>query len=144
MASSIGMAAGTTSYASTASVSTADVVTFPDRYGYVTVANLGTAGVLYVTTNNIAPTVPTTSESNVYAVQPGQTEVFANQLPLWFQSSKVIPQGANQFGGGNTTSSPASPGEIQSQRSLAGQMANPGTIVQIIGAANAYVVAAAG
>lgn len=134
--------AGTTSYAQTlASTSAVDTVTFSDRYGYVSVANLGTAGVLYVTANN---TVPAVSGANVYAVQPGETQVFANQLPLWFQSSKVIPKGVNQFGGGNTASSAAGPGMVQSQESLAGQMANPGTVVQVTGAANAYVVAAAG
>jgi hypothetical protein len=142
MASSGTLAAGTTSYASSLATSGAvDVVTFPDRYGYVSVANVGTAGALYVTTDNVAPA---TSGDNVYAVQPGETQVFANQLPLWYPSSRVIPAGAIQFGGGNTTSSPSSPGEVQGQRSLAGQMANPGTIVQLTGAANAYVVGAAG
>jgi hypothetical protein len=146
MTSSSNLPAGTTAYSSTLAAGTADTVTFPDRYGYITVSNEGTTGVLSVRTDGQAATeaggVPGT---DCYAVMPGESLLLANALPTWYQSSNVIPQGAHQFGGGNTASSPSSPGTITPMESLAGQMANPGTHISIISAsANAYTVAAAG
>jgi hypothetical protein len=65
-------------------------------------------------------------------VPAGGERVIANGLPLWFQSSDVIVKGSNQFGGGNTASSPTSPGTVTPQESLAGQMANPGTSISVV------------
>lgn len=141
MASSGTLAAGTTSYSSTLTAGTADTVTFSDRYGYVTVANTGSAP-LYVRTDGSAVGV---GAADSYVIQAGETQLFANALPLWYQSRKVITKGSNEFGGGNTIDSPTNPGEIQSQASPAGQEANPGTIVSLISNdAVAYTVAAAG
>jgi hypothetical protein len=143
MSSSGALAAGTTSYSSTTATGTADTVTFQDRYGYVTVTNESTSGVLSVRTDGQAATETSGVPGvNCYAVGPGETQVFANARPLWFQSSRVIPQGSNQFGSGNAA---ASPGSVTPMESLAGQMANPGTSVSIISsAAVQYTVAAAG
>jgi hypothetical protein len=125
---------------------TAEATVFADRFGYVLVQNTGSA-VLYVTADGSAPLGATdaTGGSGV-AVQPGGQSVLANGLPLWYPSSKVIPLGANQFGGGNTSDSAASPGMVQSQRSLAGQMANPGTKVTVLGAtaAQTYTISGTG
>jgi hypothetical protein len=132
---------GTFSYAQTLTASTADTVSFGDRAGYVTVANLG-ATVIYARADGTAALV---AAEGTYAVLPGESALLANGSPLWYQSSKVIPSGVNQFGGGNTATSPSSPGEVQSQRSLAGQMANPGTIVSLISTAGeSYSVEFAG
>jgi hypothetical protein len=83
--------AGTTAYSSTLAAGTADLVEFPDRYGYVTVSNEGTSGVLSVRTDGQDATessgVPGT---DCYVVMPGETALFANGLPLWYPSSNVI------------------------------------------------------
>jgi hypothetical protein len=132
---------GTFSFGQTLAADTADSVTFADRAGYVTVTNIGTT-VIYARADDQAATV---AGEDCYAVLPGESALLANGLPLWYQSSRVIPQGVNEFGGENTASSPSSPGEVQSQRSLAGQMANPGTTVSLIStAAESYVVSFAG
>lgn len=128
------VAAGT----SVASLTAAGTLQFADRYGYMQVTNPGTA-VIYASADP-ANTAPSTSNDGI-PVAGGATVLVANQNPVWYQSSKVIPQGANQFGNGNTASSPSSPGMVQSQRSLAGQMTNPGTTVS---ASGACTVAAAG
>jgi hypothetical protein len=111
--------------------STAETTTFADRYGYVTVQNLSaTAGqLLYVRADGTAATV---GGQGCLVVPAGGQVVIANGEPLWYQSSKVIAQGANQFGGGNTASSPSNPGTVTPMESLAGQMANPGTHVSVI------------
>jgi len=141
MASSGTLAAGTSAYSSTLVATAADLVTFSDRYGYLTVTNTGTT-VLYVRTDGQAATI---AGNDCLAVMPGESELVANTLPLWYQSSKVIPAGVNQFGSGNTTDSPASPGEITPMESLAGGMTNPGTKVSLISSDTpTYTVAAAG
>jgi hypothetical protein len=133
--------AGTTSFSATLTASTADTVTFADRAGYINVANTGTT-VLYVRADGTAATI---AGANCYAVAPGTTAILANGQLLWYPSSKVTTKGVNQFGGGNTTTSPPSPGMVQSQESLAGGMANPGTVVSIISsAADSYTVSLAG
>jgi hypothetical protein len=124
--------AGTSTYSSTiAAAGTAEATTFADRYGYVVVQNTSaTAGqILYVRADSTAATV---GGQGCLAVPAGGQVIIANGLLLWYQSSKVIQKGSNQFGGGNTADSPSSPGMIQSQDSLAGQMANPGTTVSVI------------
>lgn len=142
MASSGALAAGTTSYSSTLVASTADAVTFADRYGYVSVTNTAATGVIYVRTDGTPATV---AGANCYTVLPGESQVFANAEPLWYQSSRVIQRGSNHFGSGNTASSASSPGLVTPMESLAGQMANPGTSISIVGAAaNTYTVSAAG
>lgn len=138
---------GTSTYTGTITTgATAEATTFADRFGYVLVQNTGSA-VLYVTADGSTPLGATdTTGGSGLAIAPGGQEVLANGLPLWYQSSKVIPLGANQFGGGNTASSPSSPGMIQSQRSLEGGMANPGTKVTVIGAtaAQTYTISGTG
>lgn len=138
---------GTSTYTGSITTgATAEATTFADRFGYVLVQNTGTA-VLYVTADGSTPlgASDTTGGSGV-AVLPGGQSVLANGLPLWYPSSKVIPLGSNQFGNGNTASSPSSPGMVQSQRSLAGQMANPGTKVSVLGAtaAQTYTISGTG
>jgi hypothetical protein len=141
MASSGTLPAGTSVYSSTLAAATADTVTFPDRYGYLTVTNTGTT-VLYVRSDGTAATV---AGNDCLAVVPGESEMVANAEPLWYQSSKVILAGVNQFGGGNTAANPGAPGMIQSQTSLAGHATNPGTSISLISAGTpSYTVAAAG
>jgi len=147
MSSSGALPAGTTAYSSTLTAGTADLVQFSDRYGYVTVTNMSTSGILSVRTHGTAATetggVPGT---NCYVVMPGETLLLANALPLWYQSSNVLVRGSNQFGGGNTSDSPTSPGLVTPMESLAGGASrNPGTSISIISAdANTYTVAATG
>lgn len=145
--------AGSYSYSSTLVASTADTVTFADRYGYVEVSNTGTSGTIYVRLDGTAATV---AGANTYPVNPGQSLVFANGLPQWFQSSKVIPAGSAQLprGGGAATVTPSStvtttpfnPGEeVPFMSSGAGQMTNPGVSVSLISSGTpTYTVAAAG
>lgn len=143
MAASGALPAGTKSYSSTiATASTAEDVTFPDRYGYVTVTNAGSAPI-YVRTDG-SPATETGADS--YVVQPGDTRLFANAERLWLQSSEVIPQGTNEFGGAGNVSSPSSPGTVTPMESLAGQIANPGTSISLVSSSSgvAYNVAAAG
>lgn len=143
MASSGTLAAGTTSYGSTITTGgTAETVTFTDRYGYITVTNLGTTAI-YVRTDGTAAGV---SASSSYVVGPGASVLFANAQPIWYQSSRVLPKGVHQVGGGNTATSATSPGTVTPMESLAGQMANPGTVVSVIcaTAGGAYSVEAAG
>lgn len=141
------IASGVQAYSSTLVASTADTVTFADRYGYVSVTNTGT-GVIYVTADNSAPA--TSGSDNSIAVNAGTTVVVANGLPLWFQSAKVITQGAVAYPtGGGVTSSTANgqPGEVQPfMSSLAGKSyANPGTIIKLLSTGTpTYTVAAAG
>jgi hypothetical protein len=133
--------AGTSTITETLTASAADTVTFADRAGYVSITNSGTT-VLYARADGTAATV---AGQGCLAVLPGTTSVLANGEPLWYQSSKVIVKGVNQFGDGNTATSPASPGMVTPMESLAGQMVNPGTVVSIISsAADTYTLALAG
>jgi hypothetical protein len=124
--------AGNSTYSSTiTTASTAELTTFADRYGYVVVQNLATTAgeLLYVRADGTAATI---GGEGCLVIPAGGQPVIANGLPLWYQSSKVIAQGANQFGGGNTADSPSSPGTVTPMESLAGQMANPGTKISVI------------
>lgn len=124
MASSGKIASGNTTYTSSLSSATAvDEVQFSSRYEYVTVTNLGTSGDLYATGDGSAPQVSGAGTSVV--VPPGESRVIANGLPSWYQSSNVIAQG----------------GDNADQESKAGQLANPGTTINVTGAANSYQVA---
>ena len=144
MASSGSLAAGTTSYSSTLTAATADLVEFLDRYAYLAVTNLSADALLYVRTDGQAAS-DADGETDSYAVPPGDTRLFANAMGIWYPSSRVIPQGELEFGGGNTASGPSSPGAVTAMESLAGQRANPGTRISIISSSAAqYTVAAAG
>ncbi|MGH3401882.1 MAG: hypothetical protein ACRDRJ_05070 [Streptosporangiaceae bacterium] len=132
---------GTFVYSNTLAAGTADLVEFADRVGYATVTNTG-ASVMYARADG---QTATEAGEGCLAVMPGGQAVLANGEPLWYQSSKVIPQGANQFGGGNTSQHPGAPGEVTPMESLAGQLANPGSVVSIISsAAETYTIAFAG
>jgi hypothetical protein len=128
---------GQSSYVGT----TGGSVTFADRYGYVAVTNTGTVPI-YVTADGSTP--ETSGAGNAIVVMPNATEVIANGLPLWFPSSRVIPQGSNLFGGGNTASSPSSPGAVTPMESIAGQMANPGTNITVAGTVTGFVLEGTG
>jgi hypothetical protein len=147
---------GNMSYGNTLTANAADVVTFADRFGYVSVTNNGTTGIIWVTTNNTTPVDTDTGENNSYPVAPGQTALISNQTAYWGQTSKVTIAGTPQIprGGGAATvatsstvgSTPANPGSIQPYgSSLVGAVVNDGTIVQLIStSANGYYIAAAG
>ena len=154
MSSSGTLANGVNAYSSTLVASTADTVTFSDRYGYVTVTNTGTTGVIYARADGVAATVA--GNSNI-AVNPGQTVVIANGLALWNPVSTVtlagvekIPTGSGSFSEVPTSptqgTSPAQPGRVHPMMSsLAGKVVNPGTLVSVIGAGtNTYTVAGTG
>lgn len=117
---------GQSSYVGTA----AGTITFADRFGYVAVTNTGTTPI-YVTADGSTP--ETSGAGTAIVVVPNATEVIANGLPLWFPSSRVLQQGANQFGGGNTTDNVPNPGNVTPMESLAGQAANPGTSINVQG-----------
>lgn len=129
------VAAGVTA----APLAAAGTLQFADRYAYVQVENPG-ATVIYASADP-AVTTPTASTNNTVMVPAGGSAVLGNRNPLWYPSSRVIQQGVNQFGGGNSASSATSPGMVTEMESLAGQMANPGTTVS---ASGACTVAAAG
>lgn len=132
--------AAQSSYISTiATASTAETTTFANRYGYVAVTNLSATAGDFLTVVADGSTPQLSGAGTGVIVAPGQTRVIANGLGTWYQTSNVIPVGVNQFGGGNTSSGPASPGTVQSQRSLAGNQPaggypNPGTKVTVISA----------
>jgi hypothetical protein len=129
MASSGTLAAGIQSYSSTLTAATADTVTFTDRYGYVTVTNTGT-GTIYARADGTAATV---AGNNSFPIQAGQTQVFANGAQTWYPSSRVIPAGTDVLTNGSTISSQGNPAIVQPyMSSLAGQKANPGTVVSLI------------
>lgn len=142
---------GQTSFDSTiTTASTAEATTFADRFGYFSVTNLSaTAGqILYVTADGSTPVA--SGAGNQIAVLPGETRVITNGLPLWYQSSKLIPSGAILVGDGaaysasTNPSTPANPGRVQDQRALAGGMQNPGGKVTVMSATAALPYAIEG
>lgn len=146
MASSGTLANGVSSYSSTLVASTADLVTFSDRYRYVSVTNTGGSGVIYVRADGVTAVG---AANNTIAVGPGQEVVIANGLKSWYQSSNVILAGAVAYpeGAGDTTATPnGQPGEVQPYMSSnAGQAANPGTLVSLVSSGTpTYTVAGAG
>ena len=147
MTSSSDLPAGTTSYSSTLAANTADTVTFADRYGYVSVTNEGTTGILSVRTDGTAATeIERRAGRGLLRRHAGRDGSARPTLSRSGTSPRdVILQGELEFGGGNTATSPASPGTVTPMESLAGGEANPGMHISIISAsANAYTVAAAG
>ena len=146
--------AGQTTWNGTLAANTVDTVTFVDRYNYVSV-NSSSSGnaTIYVTTDGSTPVVPTTGNAATGAsVDPAHIIVLGNGLPMWFPSSKVIQQGAIQVGNGaayNASTNPSTasnPGTVTPMESLAGQMANPGTVVKLIAGTGTptYTVTGAG
>jgi hypothetical protein len=119
---------------------------FADRYGYVQIENGGTTTVFASTD----PTVenPSATSLNTVQIPAGGSAILANRNPLWYQSSNVIPQGENQFGGGNTSTSPSNPGIVTPMTSLAGSQGeatnNPGTTVSISTPAGTVTIAGVG
>jgi hypothetical protein len=136
------VSAGTSTFAGTLAANTADAVIFADRFGYLTVTNLGT-GPIYARADGQPATV---AGQGSLVIPAGQTQIIANGLKTWYQSSKVIPAGSVSLPGDATADSPTNPGKVAPfMSSLAGQMANPGTSVSIIGAAvEAYAIAGTG
>lgn len=126
------MATNVASGVTAASLAAAGTLQFADRYEFVQVENPG-ATAIYASADP-AITTPSATTSNTVMVPGDGSAVLSNRNPLWYQSSKVIPAGTNQFGGGNTSDSPSSPGMVTPMESLAGQMANPGTTVSVSGA----------
>jgi hypothetical protein len=129
---------------SIAAAGSPESVTFADRYQYVTVTNTGT-DVILVTSDGTTPSP--SGASNTQVVPVGETRIIANELPLWFQSSRVIPKGVNANAAGSGASNPGAPAFVTPQASLAGQMANPGTNITLADAASAgiaFVIEAAG
>jgi hypothetical protein len=144
------VSSGTSSYSGVVTATgTAEETTFADRYGYVSVTNTGTT-ILYATANGVAPTA--SGAGSGIAVVPGATQVIANGLPTWFQSSTVIPAGSVIYPDGsgtpqNNTTKNGQPGKVQPfMSSLAGKVANPGTAVYILGTAttSTYTINGAG
>lgn len=75
----------------TLAASTVATVTFTARYGDIEVQNLepegatpGDTGIIYVTTNNVNPTV---AGDDTYAVAPGETITLPNNSGLWYQQA---------------------------------------------------------
>lgn len=136
------LANGVSVYNSTiATASTAELVSFSDRYGYVTVTNLGTTDPIYVTSNGTTATIGGTD----FVALPGETILVANGLPYWDQSSRVIPAGVNANALGTGSTNAADPATVTPMSSLAGQASNPGTSISLISAGLiAYSVSAAG
>lgn len=104
-------------------------VAFPDRYGYVSVTNLGTAPI-WARADGTAAVV---EDAGCYVIPPGDSRILSNGLGLWYPSSRVLAQGSDNV-------------DFQSR---AGLTENPGTSVSIIGASASesgagYVVEAAG
>jgi hypothetical protein len=143
------VATSVSTYSNTLTASTADVVTFADRAGYVTVTNTG-ATLMYARADGV--TAVAAAEGTV-PVMPGATVLLANGQAIWHQSSNVIPAGTTQYptGGGSgasatSTTADGQPGNTQPyMSSLAGQATNPGTKVSLIStAADTYTIALAG
>lgn len=124
--------------------------TFADRYGYIAVTNLGTAAIS-VTADGSNPEAAVAAGTGV-SVPAGATKVIANGLPLWYQSSRVIPAGVSQvpFGNGATkpasssvASTPAQPGEnfpymTSGWGSQGAATNNPGTNINVSSGATSF------
>lgn len=132
---------GQSSYVGTA----AGTVTFADRYGFVLVTNTGTAPI-YVTGDGTVP--ETTGAGTAIVVPAGAAAMVANGLPIWHQSQNVIPAGTNQNRNGAIgTANPSTsqnPGFTTPMAAMQGQMANPGTTIQVAGTVTGFVLEGAG
>jgi len=100
------------------------------RWAYLKVENTGAAGVLWVRTDGSAAAAADGS----YSLNPGESGVFANALPLWTQAASVIPaaaSGANAY----VVASGNGPAEVTPFGSSPyGQSSNPGTSVSVFSA----------
>lgn len=103
------------------------------RWAYVRVENTGASGVLWVRTDGSNAAAADGS----YSLNPGESGVFANALPLWTQAATVIPAGSDvasplAAGQPGWPGTPATNNPLGS--SLYGGTANPGTSVSIFSA----------
>lgn len=130
---------GTTSTTVTFGDNTANI---PVRYDYFLIQNTGATNILYVRTDGTAAT--TSPGDMTIAVQPGQSVVVANALPLWTQSANVIPKGTLSGSAAGT----GTPYEIGTPygSSLYGQKTSPGSSVSLVGSAasTSYTVSGTG
>lgn len=129
--------AGVSSITETLTSNVVDTVTFADRYNYINI-NTNATGSAYLTVTTDGSTPLASGVGSGASTDPNHIIVMANGLPLWNQSSKVLQQGAIQVGDGaayNATTNPSTqtnPGTVTPMESLAGQAANPGTVVKIL------------
>lgn len=101
----------------------------PIRYGYVWVTQTSGTATIFVRTDG---TVATVGGDLCFVVDNGTSLLIANMLPLWYQSSNVIPAsaaGANAY----LVTSGNGPSEVNPMgTSPYGLMVNPGTSVSLI------------
>ncbi len=129
--------AGQSTWNGTLAANTVDTIVFADRFNWITI-NSSSSGnpMIFVTADGTTPV--TSGAGTGTTVDPDHIVVIGNALPLWFPSSKVLPQGVIQVGDGSAynavsnPSSPSNPGSVTPMVSLAGQMLNPGTIIKLI------------
>lgn len=110
--------------------STAAPITFgsgavPIRYAYVAVNNTGTT-VLYVRTDGSAATV---GGDLCVAIQPGTTQVVANEAPSWSQAANVIASGTYA---GSAPGVGTPQGNTPNGSSPYGGKVSPGTSISLI------------
>jgi hypothetical protein len=147
------VASGVSSYASILVASQADQVTFADRYGYASITNTATSGVIYATSNGAVPT-DSAAESGSVEIAPGETVELANGIGVWSQVQTVIPRGVIQVGNGaayNASTNPSTmtnPGTVTPMSSLAGGStfsADPGLVIGLLSTGTpTYEIQAAG
>jgi hypothetical protein len=145
--------AGQGNWSGTLTANTVDTITFVDRYNWITVnaGNVAANALVYITTDGSTP-VTTGGASTGTSTDGAHVIAVANGLPMWFPSSNVIQQGAIQIGNqaaynaSTNPSSPSEPATVTPMESLAGQMANPGTVIKLIttGTGTTYTVTGAG
>jgi hypothetical protein len=129
--------AGISSFTQTLASNVVDTVTFADRYNYINI-NTNSTGSTYLTITTDGTTPTASGAGSGTSTDPNHIIVMANGLPMWFPSSRVLQQGVIQVGDGaaynasTNPSTPANPGTVTPMESLAGQDANPGTVVKIL------------
>lgn len=100
------------------------------RWAYFKVENTGAAGVLWVRTDGTAAAAADGS----YSLNPGESGVFANALPLWTQAASVIPASAATTAA-YLVASGSGPSEVNPVgTSPYGGTASPGSSVSIFSA----------
>lgn len=102
------------------------------RWAYFKIENTGAAGILWVRTDGTAAAAADGS----YSLNPGESGVFANALPLWTQAQSVIPlaaAGANAYvnASGN---GPLGVSPMGSSPNPAGTVGSPGSSVSVFSA----------
>jgi hypothetical protein len=147
------VASGISTYSGILVAAQADTVSFADRFGYATITNTGATGLIYVTSNGVAPT-DTDPETGSVEIEPGETIEIANGLGVWSQVQTVIPRGVIQVGNGaayNASTNPSTmtnPGTVTPMSSLAGGStfsADPGLVIGLLSTGTpTYEIQAAG